>query len=92
MEDLHAVARVQVSREARAQCFPSTLFPGPHRPSSAHTRPPRLVFVTDQGKTVRFLSAKNIAPLGDRWAKWIADGDWAAVEPWTSRYKAGGDR
>lgn len=51
-----------------------------------------MVFITDQGKTVRFLSARNIAPLGDQWATWIADGGWTNVEPWISRWKSGGDR
>jgi hypothetical protein len=81
---MYPLARLQVSRvRAGAETHPE---------EHAQARPPRLVFITDSGRTIRFLSAKDIVPMGDRWAKWIADGQWASIEPWTSRWKSGGDR
>lgn len=55
-------------------------------------RPPRLVLITDQGRSLRFLSPTEIRPIGEGWAKYIKQGDWTELVPWTSSFGPGGER
>jgi len=56
------------------------------------SRPPRLVFVTDNGATLRFLSPPQIKADGERWANWIKSGKWILMEPWKSGFGPDGSR
>ncbi|KAK1921293.1 hypothetical protein DB88DRAFT_500282 [Papiliotrema laurentii] len=55
-------------------------------------KPPRLVLITDQGRSLRFLSPTEIRPIGEGWAKYIKQGDWTELVPWTSSFGPGGER
>lgn len=54
-------------------------------------RPPRLVFITDNGKTLRFLDTSEIAPVGEGWAKWVKEGEWSVVQVWDGSFAPNGD-
>jgi hypothetical protein len=53
---------------------------------------PILVFVSDQGKTLRF-APKNLVGAGGEFVFEIMEsGEWKKIPVWKSRYAPGGDR
>ncbi|WVR03280.1 hypothetical protein IAU60_000271 [Kwoniella sp. DSM 27419] len=56
------------------------------------TKPPYLVFISHQGRDLRFLRPIDIRPEGDALFAAIKQGSWADVPIYKSRWAPGGDR
>ena len=56
------------------------------------TRAPHLVFLTDRGKTLRFLRGGRVRLDANAMKDYIKAGQWKTLEPWSSAYAPGGER
>ncbi|OCF43780.1 hypothetical protein I317_02384 [Kwoniella heveanensis CBS 569] len=55
-------------------------------------RPPYVVFISDKGRTLRFLKPSNLRPDPQILYDGIKSGNWETVPVWESRWAPGGDR
>ncbi|WVQ93926.1 hypothetical protein IAU59_001004 [Kwoniella sp. CBS 9459] len=55
-------------------------------------RPPYIVFISDKGRTLRFLSPRNVRPDTEVLYEGVTSGNWETVPAWDSRWAPGGDR
>ncbi|RXK36671.1 hypothetical protein M231_06058 [Tremella mesenterica] len=55
-------------------------------------RPPYLVFISNSGHDLRFLSPRHVHPEGDRLLEFVEKKQWKDLPIWNSRYGPDGDR
>ena len=61
-------------------------------PPETDCRPPYLVFVSNQGKEMRFLSPRQFRPDGEQLLRLVKLGQWVNAPLWKSEWAPGGNR